>query len=138
MYFIDFSQRAQKFLDNLDFHIKERIEDTSRRLENNPVPSDAKFIGRESGEKIFRYRIVDYRALYSINENKKIILVIKIDKRSRFTIKFHTLYELCAPLNRFGAEPYLASRKPNFNTSSIELQPVLFSKIWLDKTAFNE
>ena len=83
MYFVDLSQRAQKFLNKLDSHIKERIEDTLRRLENNPVPSDAKFIGRESGEKVFRYRIGDYRALYSLDETKKIILVIKIDKRPR-------------------------------------------------------
>ena len=83
MYFVDLSQRAQKFLDKLDSHIKERIENTLRRLENNPVPSDAVFIGREGGEKIFRYRIGDYRALYSIDENKKIILVMKIDKRPR-------------------------------------------------------
>ncbi len=83
MYFIDLSQRAQKFLDKLDSHIKERIENTLRRLENNPVPSDAVFIGREGGEKIFRYRIGDYRALYSLDETKKTILVIKIDKRPR-------------------------------------------------------
>ncbi len=83
MYFVDLSQRAQKFLSKLDSHIKERIEKTLKRLENNPVPSDAKFIGRESGEKVFRYRIGDYRALYSINEHKKIILIMKIDKRPR-------------------------------------------------------
>ena len=81
MYFVDLSQRAQKFLDKLDSQIKERVEKTLKRLENNSVPSDAKFIRRENGEKIFRYRIGDYRALYSIDENKKIILVIKIDKR---------------------------------------------------------
>ena len=81
MYSVDLSQRAQKFLDKLDSQIKERVEKTLKRLENNSVPSDAKFIGRENGEKIFRYRIGDYRALYSIDENKKIILVIKIDKR---------------------------------------------------------
>lgn len=48
MHFVDISQRAQKFLDKLDFHIKERIEKTLKRLENNSVPSDAKFIGRET------------------------------------------------------------------------------------------
>lgn len=83
MHFVELSQRAQKFVDKLDSHLKERIENTLKRLENNPVPSDAKFVGREGGEKIFRYRIGDYRALYSVNENKKIILVIKIDKRPR-------------------------------------------------------
>ena len=83
MYFVDLSQIAQKFINNLDSHIKERIENTLKRLEKNPVPSNVKFIGRESGEKIFRYRIGDYRVLYSIDKNKKIILIMKIDKRSR-------------------------------------------------------
>ena len=83
MYSVDLSQNAHKFLDKLDSHLKERIENTLKRLENNSVPSDAKFIGREGGEKIFRYRIGDYRVLYSVNDDKKIILVIKIDKRQR-------------------------------------------------------
>ena len=83
MYFVDLSQRAQKFLDKLDYNIKDRIEKALKKLEGNPVPSDAKFMGREDGEKIFRYRIGGYRALYSINENKGIVLVMKIDKRPR-------------------------------------------------------
>lgn len=83
MYFIELSQRAQRYLDKLDSHIKERIEKTLKRLKNNPVPSDAKFIGRESGEKIFRYRIGAYRALYSLHKSEKIVLVVKIDKRPR-------------------------------------------------------
>ena len=83
MYSVYLSQYAQRFLDKLDSHIKKRIENTLKRLENNSVPSDAKFIGRESGEKIFRYRIGEYRALYSIDKDKKVILIIKIDKRAR-------------------------------------------------------
>mgnify|MGYP001570618158 CR=1 FL=1 len=83
MFTLELSKNVQNFLDKLDLHLKERIENNLRRLKNNPVPSDSKFIGRESGEKIFRYRIGDYRALYSVNETKKIILVIKIDKRPR-------------------------------------------------------
>ena len=83
MYSVYLSQHAQRFLDKLNSHIKKRIENTLKRLENNSVPSDAKFIGRESGEKIFRYRIGDYRALYSIDKDKKVILIIKIDKRAR-------------------------------------------------------
>lgn len=83
MFFVDISQNAQRFLDKLDSHISERIESTLKRLENNPVPSDAKFIGRDKGEKVFRYRIGDYRALYTLNEKDKIVLVTKIDKRPR-------------------------------------------------------
>jgi len=79
MYFVELSQRAQGFLDKLDGNIKERIEERLKILEGNPVSSDSKFIGREKGEKIFRCRIGDYRALYKIKGD--IVLITKIDKR---------------------------------------------------------
>jgi mRNA interferase RelE/StbE len=82
-YAVELSQRAQKFLDKLDTHIRDRIEDRLRKLGINPVPSDAKRIGRENGESLFRYRIGDYRALYLVNDNEKIVLITKIDKRPR-------------------------------------------------------
>jgi len=47
------------------------------------VPSDSKFITRESNDKIFRIRIGDFRALYKIKEKDKIILVANIDKRPK-------------------------------------------------------
>jgi len=80
---VELSIRAQKVLDKLDKHLSERIEERLKKLEENPVPSDAKFIGREKGDKVFRYRIGDYRALYALKESEKILLVAKIDKRPR-------------------------------------------------------
>ena len=78
------SQRADKFLQKLDNLIRERIIDRLKRLAEIPIPSDAKFIERdEYGDKIFRYRIGDYRALYKIKETEKIVLITKIDKRPR-------------------------------------------------------
>lgn len=84
---VELSQRAQKFLNKVDIHLKERIESSLKKLESNPIPSDAKFIGRENNEKVFRFRIGDYRALYSIDETNKIILISKIDKRPRIYSK---------------------------------------------------
>lgn len=83
MYFIELSQEAQRFLDKSDLNLRKRIEKTLKRLEDNPVPSDSKFIGRDKGEKVFRFRIGDYRALYKLKEKDGLILVIKIDKRSK-------------------------------------------------------
>jgi len=83
MYEVELSQNTQKFLDNLDTRIKEQIENSLKRLKNNPIPSSSKFIKRKDKEKIFRYRIGKYRALYLINEKTKIILISKIDKRPR-------------------------------------------------------
>ncbi len=67
----------------LDKHIASRIIDRLENLKENPVPSDAVFIGREGGDKVFRYRIGDYRALYKLKDSEKIVLVTKIDKRPR-------------------------------------------------------
>ena len=83
MYFVELSQNSQKFLEKLDKHVRERIEERLRKLGENPVPSDAKFIYRENGDKVFRYRVGDYRALYKVKDKEKIVLVAKIDKRPR-------------------------------------------------------
>ena len=83
MYSIELSVRVQKFLNRLDYLIKKRIEERLKKLKDNPVPSDTKFVGRYKGEKIFRYRIGDYGALYKIKENQNIILITKLDKRPK-------------------------------------------------------
>ena len=83
MYFVELSQNSQKFLEKLDKHVKERIEERLRKLGEEPVPSDSKFIFREKGDKLFRYRIGDYRALYKVKDKEKIVLIAKIDKRPR-------------------------------------------------------
>ena len=83
MPFVELSVRAQDFLDKLDKNTKERIEKRLKNLENNPVLSDAKFIGRDNGEMVFRYRIGKFRVLYKFKEVQKIILITKIDKRDK-------------------------------------------------------
>ena len=83
MYDIDFSDKSKKFLRKLDKYESNRIVDKIDTLRNNPVPSDVVFIGREDGEKVFRYRIGDYRALYKLKDSEKIILIAKIDKRAK-------------------------------------------------------
>ncbi|MBS3100217.1 type II toxin-antitoxin system RelE/ParE family toxin [Candidatus Pacearchaeota archaeon] len=83
MHEIVLSQRAQSFLNKLDNLTRERIEKRLKNLENNPVPSGVKFIGRVNGEKLFRYRVGDYRALYLLNDKDRLILITKIDKRPR-------------------------------------------------------
>ncbi len=83
MYAIDLSQKSQKFLDKLNEHIRQRIEERLKKLSEQPIPSDAKFIARAEGDKVFRYRMGDFRALYTVKEKEKIVLIAKIDKRPR-------------------------------------------------------
>ena len=83
MYEVHLSQNAQKFLDKLDSSGRERIKERLKKLLENPFTQDSKFIGRENNEKIFRYRIGDYRALYKLKDSLKIVLITKIDKKPK-------------------------------------------------------
>jgi mRNA interferase RelE/StbE len=83
LYSVELSSTAYNFYKKLDLALQDRIKERLKRLEQEPVPSDAKFIMRHEGEKVFRLRIGDYRALYKVKDEQKIILVTKIDKRPR-------------------------------------------------------
>ena len=83
MFELEYSNIAKKFLKNSEKELSSRILSKLEILKLNPVPSDAKFIGREENEKVFRIRIGKCRVLYKIKETEKVILVSKIDKRER-------------------------------------------------------
>ena len=83
MYEVHLSRRSSKFIDKLDKDIRDRIINRLKNLADDPFPSDSKFITRLEGDKVFRYRVGDYRALYKIKEGGNIVLVTKIDKRPR-------------------------------------------------------
>lgn len=72
---IELTQRAQNFLDKTDIQTVTRVKRRLKRLANDPVPSDANFIGRISGEKVFRIRVGSHRVLYTIIDEEDVILV---------------------------------------------------------------
>ena len=80
---LKFSSQSDKFLSKCNEKLFIRISKKLEDLKLNPVPSDAKFIGREENEKVFRIRIGKYRVIYTIKESEKVILISKIDKRER-------------------------------------------------------
>ena len=71
MHFVELSVRAQDFLDKLDKDISERIEKRLKNLENNPVPSDSKFIKREDNEMIFRPEKCSFHTILILTDRKK-------------------------------------------------------------------
>mgnify|MGYP001581574139 CR=1 FL=1 len=83
MFELEYSNISKKFLKNLDRELSSRILNKIELLKENSVPSDAKFIGREDNDKIFRIRIGKYRVLYKVKESEKVIIISKIDKRER-------------------------------------------------------
>jgi len=82
-FIVELSVNAQLFLRKLAKLAKDRIENKLKTLSTNPIPSNSKFIGRMKDEKIFRLRIGIFRVLYTVKPKEKIILIAKIDKRSR-------------------------------------------------------
>ena len=79
---IKLSNRAYRFLKNINKVVYDRIIKKIERLSEDPFPSDAKrVIGKD--EKAFRVRVGDYRILYVVYLDKETILIINIDKRSK-------------------------------------------------------
>ncbi len=83
MYSVENSRKADKILKKLDSYIRKIIKKGLKKLEKNPIPSDAKFITRHKGDKVFRVRIGDYRVLYKLKKKENIVLIANIDKRPR-------------------------------------------------------
>jgi len=83
VFFVELSEKADKFLNKLDSNIKNQLLKGLKKLGKNPHPKDAKFICRHQGDRVFRHRIGEYRALYKVKENEKVVLISKIDKRPR-------------------------------------------------------
>ena len=78
---IEFGTKALKFLSKLEKGNKKRVFKKIKELENDPFPSDVKKL---KGEKdIYRIRIGDFRVLYRLIPEDDVILIFKVDKRSR-------------------------------------------------------
>ena len=74
------SKQAQKFLEDVDEDISNRLK-MKITLLSNPFEVDSIKIKGE--DDTFRTRLGDYRILFLIQNDKQIVIVVKIDKRSR-------------------------------------------------------
>lgn len=80
-FIIFYDKQPEKFIKKLDKYIAERILDKINEIfkQQSPVPHNAKTIVGKHG--VFRIRIGDYRALYRIDYESKMIIIFKLDKR---------------------------------------------------------
>jgi mRNA interferase RelE/StbE len=75
-------KRADEFLKGLKSEDKQRIVDKLKQLEDFPaVRLDIVKIAGEADT--FRLRVGNYRALFKVYEQEKIVVVVKIDIRKR-------------------------------------------------------
>lgn len=72
------SNKAQKELDKLSDKTALRISRKIYQLETNPYGLGSQKLG---GGKGYRIRIGDYRVIYTVNKENKLITIIKIRHR---------------------------------------------------------
>ena len=82
MFEIKLDKQPEHFLSKCENKLFERISEKLEMLKQNPVPHDAKRV-LSYELPTFRIRIGKHRALYRINYEEKIIIVVKIDKREK-------------------------------------------------------
>jgi mRNA interferase RelE/StbE len=76
-----FGTKVLKFLSKSSKDNKERIIKKLKELEGNPFQPDVKKL---KGEKdVYRMRVGEFRVLYKLIPADDVILVFRVDKRSR-------------------------------------------------------
>jgi len=78
MYRIIIERKAAKEIESLSGDIIQRIIDTVKNLKLNPRPYGSKKLIGEVG---WRVRIGDYRILYMIDDNQKVITIYRVKHR---------------------------------------------------------
>ena len=77
-YEVEFKSAAKKSLEKLPKKIQKRIQGVITVLETNPLPPIAEKL---KGRDAYRIRVSDYRIIYSIENNKLLVVVVSIGHR---------------------------------------------------------
>lgn len=78
-YAIEFTPTAVKDLKALPKAILKKIDARIASLANNPQPGDVKKL--QGSDDLYRIRVGDYRIVYTIEDGKLIIVVVRIGHR---------------------------------------------------------
>ncbi len=77
-YQVSIKRSAEKELFALSAAVRERIIPRLLALEDNPRPTGAK---KMQGEDSYRLRVGDYRVLYTINDQNRVVMIYAIGHR---------------------------------------------------------
>jgi mRNA interferase RelE/StbE len=80
MYNIEYAERVEGSMAKFPKHDKKAIFDKIDSLTTDPRPPGVEPLHGEL-KGLYRVRIGNYRVIYAINDNKLLILIIKIAKR---------------------------------------------------------
>jgi len=79
---LKFSKTTLKFLKRCDNDLYKRIINKIKSLQINAFPADSKRI-KGKKDKTFKVRIGNYKILYCIYNEKNLLFISDIDKRSK-------------------------------------------------------
>lgn len=77
-YRLDYTSAARKEIERLDRSMQQRILSRIATLADDPRPRGSVKL---AGEDAYRIRIGDYRVIYSIHDNRLLVLVIDVGHR---------------------------------------------------------
>lgn len=80
-YTVELAPAARRQLKKLDRPIQERLFRRMKRLETNPRPTTAVQL-QGTGDTFYRVREGDYRIIYTIEDDRLVVLVVRIAHRS--------------------------------------------------------
>ncbi len=78
-YSIEFLRTALKELSKLPKDIQQRIAEKIEELKTNPCPPGVKALKNGNGR--LRLRVGDYRIIYRIEEDRLVIVIVKVGHR---------------------------------------------------------
>lgn len=78
MYRLELSNIAHKQIESLPHRLAQRINEVIARLANEPRPAGSKKL---MGIEGYRIRIGDYRILYTVNDESRLIIVYRVKHR---------------------------------------------------------
>ena len=81
MYQIQISNTVYHQFRKLSAINQQRVKNAIARLSGTPRPSGVKKLVGEGNEDDYRIRVGDYRVLYHINDNTRLITIFRVNSR---------------------------------------------------------
>lgn len=88
-YTIEFAPRTEKQLEIIPKAIRKQVLDRIEKLKENPRPENVEPL-HGSDDGLFRIRQGDYRIVYSIQDRKLLVLIVRVVNRKEVYKKKHS------------------------------------------------
>ena len=89
VYEIEFSPGAKKELGKLDRSVQERIAEKIKALAGNPRPTGSEAL--QGYPRLFRIRAGEYRVIYTVDEGRIVVVVVRVADRKEVYKKLDRL-----------------------------------------------